>query len=191
MKKRFASYRRRRVSQPVLRNRLAPLCVRRLAIESLEQRTLLDAGGMLAYVPEAGFSGIDTSTYEANDGLADSNVAMVTLDENAAPVAVDDFYSIDEDGTLESDQDSVAGINLIQWTENDHFYGLVQGSVTWLAAEAAVETLAFRGASRTFGYHCQRRRKHLCLSRRYSHHPVCAHRPDRCGLGRELPVGHR
>jgi uncharacterized repeat protein (TIGR01451 family)/CSLREA domain-containing protein len=39
----------------------------------------LNPDGSFVYTPTAGFSGVDTFTYRANDGLADSNVASVTI----------------------------------------------------------------------------------------------------------------
>ena len=39
----------------------------------------LDANGGFSYTPAAGFSGVDSFTYKANDGKDDSNVATVTL----------------------------------------------------------------------------------------------------------------
>ncbi len=63
----------------------------------------LNADGSFTYTPNADFNGADSFTYRANDGLADSNVATVTITVNAvndAPVAVDDAYTTDEDTTL-------------------------------------------------------------------------------------------
>jgi len=60
----------------------------------------LDADGSFTYTPEAGFHGADSFTYRANDGLLDSNEATVTILVNYVPVAADDAYEVDEDGTL-------------------------------------------------------------------------------------------
>ena len=67
----------------------------------------LNADGSFVYTPTAGYSGVDSFTYKANDGAAgaaaDSNVATVTLTVNAvnvAPVAVNDAYSTHEDTPL-------------------------------------------------------------------------------------------
>jgi VCBS repeat-containing protein len=65
--------------------------------------TLNSATGSFTYEPDANFNGSDSFTYRANDGVADSNVATVTITVNAvndAPVAADDAYSTDEDTTL-------------------------------------------------------------------------------------------
>lgn len=40
----------------------------------------LNPDGSFTYKPELGFSGIDTFTYIANDGAADSNIATVTIE---------------------------------------------------------------------------------------------------------------
>ena len=55
------------------------------------------------YTPEANYNGTDEFTYKANDGALDSNVATVTItvrSVNDTPVARDDDYNVDEDGTL-------------------------------------------------------------------------------------------
>jgi VCBS repeat-containing protein len=43
----------------------------------------LNADGSFSYTPTSGYSGSDSFTYKANDGLADSNVATVNLTINA------------------------------------------------------------------------------------------------------------
>ena len=63
----------------------------------------LNANGSFSYTPNLNFNGIDSFTYQANDGSADSNVATVTITVNAvndAPVAASDSYSTNEDVTL-------------------------------------------------------------------------------------------
>jgi UDP-3-O-[3-hydroxymyristoyl] glucosamine N-acyltransferase len=63
----------------------------------------LEPGGSFAYNPGADFNGEDTFTYKANDGYVDSNEATVTIavvGVNDPPVAYDDAYTVDEDGTL-------------------------------------------------------------------------------------------
>ena len=63
----------------------------------------LNADGSFDYTPDADFTGTDSFTYQANDSLANSNVATVTITVNAVndpPVAVDDAYATDEDATL-------------------------------------------------------------------------------------------
>jgi VCBS repeat-containing protein len=56
----------------------------------------LSADGSFTYTPAAGYAGLDTFTYHANDGQAGSNVATVDLTvtaANEAPVAADDAYT--------------------------------------------------------------------------------------------------
>jgi VCBS repeat-containing protein len=42
----------------------------------------LNSDGSFTYTPNAGFTGLDTFTYHANDGLDDSNIATVTITVN-------------------------------------------------------------------------------------------------------------
>jgi VCBS repeat-containing protein len=63
----------------------------------------LNPDGSFTYEPELHYNGTDSFTYKANDDLADSNVATVTLNVGAvnnAPVAMGDSYSTDEDTSL-------------------------------------------------------------------------------------------
>jgi VCBS repeat-containing protein len=63
----------------------------------------LNPDGSFTYIPESGFNGQDTFTYQANDGLLDSNIATVTIlvePVNNAPIAQDDNYATPEDTTL-------------------------------------------------------------------------------------------
>jgi VCBS repeat-containing protein len=63
----------------------------------------LNANGSFSYVPTINYSGSDSFTYKANDGVADSNVATVSITVhfvNAAPVASNDAYNVNEDTTL-------------------------------------------------------------------------------------------
>jgi uncharacterized delta-60 repeat protein len=63
----------------------------------------LNADGSFSYTPTALYSGPDSFTYQANDGLLDSNVATVAITVNHvnhAPVASNDSYSVNEDGSL-------------------------------------------------------------------------------------------
>ena len=55
---------------------------------------MLNADGSFSYTPNANYFGADSFTYQANDGLANSNVATVSLTINALPpVAVNDSFS--------------------------------------------------------------------------------------------------
>ena len=54
----------------------------------------LAANGGFSYIPTAGYLGIDSFTYRANDGSLDSNVATVTVNVSGhAPVAANDAYA--------------------------------------------------------------------------------------------------
>ena len=64
----------------------------------------LNADGSFTYTPALNFTGTDTFTYKANDGLLDSNTVTVTITVtpvNDDPHAVDDFYTVMEADTLE------------------------------------------------------------------------------------------
>ncbi|MBN1590169.1 MAG: tandem-95 repeat protein [Pirellulales bacterium] len=63
----------------------------------------LNSNGGFIYTPDANYYGTDSFTYKANDGIDDSNTVAVTLtvtSVNDLPVAVNDSYSIGEDGVL-------------------------------------------------------------------------------------------
>ncbi|MDQ1565217.1 MAG: large repetitive protein, partial [Actinomycetota bacterium] len=60
------------------------------------------ATGAYSYTPAANYNGPDSFTFKANDGLADSNVATVTITVtpvNDAPVAVGTSLTVAEDST--------------------------------------------------------------------------------------------
>lgn len=60
----------------------------------------LNADGSFTYEPAEDFHGIDTFTYTANDGVDDSDLAVVTIDVNDVPKATVDTYFAVEDNTL-------------------------------------------------------------------------------------------
>jgi VCBS repeat-containing protein len=63
----------------------------------------LNADGSFSYTPNANFNGVDSFTYTANDGSGTSAVATVNITVkpvNDVPLAANDAYDIDEDGTL-------------------------------------------------------------------------------------------
>ena len=63
-------------------------------VQPLNGSVLLNAGGTLTYTPKAGFAGTDKFTYKADDGLAQSTAATVTVTVvNGTPVAVNDSIS--------------------------------------------------------------------------------------------------
>jgi VCBS repeat-containing protein len=63
----------------------------------------LNADGSFTYVHDGSETTTDSFTYRANDGLANSNIATVSITispVNDAPVAVNDGYFVNEGGTL-------------------------------------------------------------------------------------------
>jgi hypothetical protein len=86
----------------------------------------LNANGSLTYVPFPGFSGTDSFTYVARDGLFDSNVATVTLTVNpdATPFALPDAYSTKQGQALNVGprgvlaNDLQAGTEVVLYTED-------------------------------------------------------------------------
>jgi len=63
----------------------------------------LNANGSFSYTPAANYAGSDSFTYKANDGMADSNVATVTITVtpvNDAPAAMADTYTASKDTPL-------------------------------------------------------------------------------------------
>jgi VCBS repeat-containing protein len=62
-----------------------------------------DAGGGFTYTPVQNYSGDDSFSYRATDGITMSNLAMVNITVtpiNDPPVAASDSYSLDEDTAL-------------------------------------------------------------------------------------------
>jgi VCBS repeat-containing protein len=62
----------------------------------------LNANGSFTYTPTNGYTGPDSFTYRAGDGTTQSQPATVSLTvaQNAAPTAVADQYSVNEDAVL-------------------------------------------------------------------------------------------
>lgn len=63
----------------------------------------LNPNGSFGYTPNADFNGIDSFTYQANDGVTNSGIATVTITvtgTNDPPVARDDQYSTSENTVL-------------------------------------------------------------------------------------------
>ena len=67
----------------------------------------LNTDGSFSYTPATNFLGTDSFTYQASDGLVDSNVATVTLTVGQPPVANNDSYVTQENTTL-----TVSGLGL-------------------------------------------------------------------------------
>ncbi|MEX0936523.1 MAG: Ig-like domain-containing protein, partial [Pirellulales bacterium] len=85
--------------------------LRSLAVESINIEDGVDNGvlmlnqdGTFTYTPTAGFDGEDTFTYTYTAGGQTTNLATVTITvANIDPVAVDDTYLVEEDGSLAID----------------------------------------------------------------------------------------
>ncbi|MEX2174254.1 MAG: Ig-like domain-containing protein [Pirellulaceae bacterium] len=70
----------------------------------------LSADGSFTYIPAADFTGTDSFTYIASDGTNESVAATVTITVdpvNDLPVAVNDDFAMDEDGSLDATVGSV------------------------------------------------------------------------------------
>ncbi len=59
----------------------------------------LNTDGSFDYTPDSGFSGTDSFTYRANDGILDS-LGVVTINVVSPPTAADDAYVVNEDEIL-------------------------------------------------------------------------------------------
>jgi len=102
-----------------------PLTVNLLAGANRGTLTV-NPNGSLTYVPFPGFSGTDSFTYVARDGLFDSNVATVTLTitPDATPFAQPDTYSTKQGQTLTVSAPGVlandiqAGSEVVLFTED-------------------------------------------------------------------------
>ena len=73
---------------------------------------ILNSNGNFTYAPNPNWNGTDSFAYMANDGIANSNVATVTITVNPVndpPVAVNDAYSTNEDTTLNIPAPGVLG----------------------------------------------------------------------------------
>ena len=65
-----------------------------------------NSDGSFEYIPDADFTGIDSFTYVASDGVSSSTLGTVTINVGSAndpPIAADDTYSVDEDTVLTID----------------------------------------------------------------------------------------
>jgi len=60
----------------------------------------LNADGSFSYTPNAGFTGTDSFSYVASDGLLTSGETLVTLRVDAVPVGAADQYSVNHDKVL-------------------------------------------------------------------------------------------
>jgi len=76
-----------------------------ILVDNVSNGTLtLNADGSFDYTPTSGYSGSDSFTYKASDGILESSTVTVTITinpaPNTAPVAVDNNYATDQDTTL-------------------------------------------------------------------------------------------
>jgi len=79
------------------------LLIARLIKEPLHGSINLNLDGSFEYTPDINYRGSDRFTYQANDGFADSNIAVVSIDVgsvNDGPVAVADLFGSYEEQTL-------------------------------------------------------------------------------------------
>ena len=87
-----------------------------LAAATVHGTLVLSDNGSFTYTPDDGFVGIDTFTYRANDGMADSAIATVVIHvgHNAVPQVASDNYiilmnttlTVAEPGVLSNDVDA-------------------------------------------------------------------------------------
>lgn len=109
----------------------------------------VDAGGSFTYTPDAGFSGIDTFSYEITDGSGQTDTAIVTI--TVTPNAVDDAYSTVAGSPLTVTapgvhaNDSGSGITLTDHTDPAHGVLVLQpdGSFTYTPTGSFVGTDTF------------------------------------------------
>jgi hypothetical protein len=99
-----------------------------------------DADGTYTFTPNAGFTGTDSFTFKANDGIADSNTATVTISVfNHAPVIGPDLaYSVLPYGMLtfndltanatDADGDALSVVIDTSPTITSNFWGNAQGT---------------------------------------------------------------
>jgi VCBS repeat-containing protein len=74
-----------------------------VATTTTKGKLTLNANGSFNYTPNSGFTGTDSFTYRANDGINLSGLATVTINvttTNAAPTGVADNFNATEDQTL-------------------------------------------------------------------------------------------
>ena len=108
----------------------------------------LNADGSFVYTPDPDFFGDDTFTYRASDAKPSQPATIVihVTAVNDAPIAANDTVNVTEDTPLTFMGTEPVGVTPVQWSENGHYYAVVRGDTTWQAANAAAESLRFRGS---------------------------------------------
>ncbi len=106
----------------------------------------LGSDGLFTYVPDRSFDGIDTFTYQFNDGRADSSVATVSVSVtrvNDAPVTASDSFHTEQDqplvqpaesGLLANDHDAngdVLTVSLVDGPQHGELLLQPDGSFTY------------------------------------------------------------
>jgi len=85
-------------------------------VSSPTHGTLIGTGTDWVYISESNFSGVDSVTFKANDGQADSAVATVTLNVTAAPNEASLVGLVFEDsngnGQPDADETGVSGLQV-------------------------------------------------------------------------------
>ena len=72
-------------------------------VDPVNGTVTLNANGTFTYTPNSNFNGTDSFTYEVTDGNGGTEEATVDITVNSindGPVAVDDSFTVDEDGAL-------------------------------------------------------------------------------------------
>lgn len=72
-----------------------------LQTEASQGAVNLSGNGAFTYVPRQGFQGVDSFTYRVNDGFVNAfGTVTVSVNPNAAPIAVADTYNVNRNSTL-------------------------------------------------------------------------------------------
>ena len=110
--------------------------------------TVFNTDGSFTYTPNSGFTGTDSFTYKANDGLLDSNVATVTITVNPAALAPFSNGSFEAGAFLSAStaERPFAHYEMDNWTATVNGAGFVTGLAT-NGARVAI----FNGSTETFG----------------------------------------
>lgn len=120
-----------------------------VSVSGAENGTVSIEAGQLRYVPDTGFDGVETITYEVSDGaggLATGMVTVTVVNANEAPIAMPDTVLVDEDDDVlidvtandtDNDGDSLTLVNVgtaangtvviennqLRYTPNADFHG--------------------------------------------------------------------